>query len=258
MSLLLRDPKTHASSNLSRQLLRRHVRLVPPVNRYHSAIGVRGVVDDGQDPLEIRFDTSSNTYQVTSGRGKGHGSASPAPPTLTYPLLRTILTWQSVYVIWAKPMLAMPRTATRTVPAAKGAHARPSAIAATHSVLYCSGSSVVASKRAGRPSTRYSIEPLSAYTPSGSGSPAMMAAPSAGSNVAERSFLKSNAGYPSSRVISSQLMVCDNPVAVTETAVIPSRRLNPFRSGSATMMPKSSNAMLYAGAAVPGRGSDMR
>src|SRR5688572_25963000 len=159
-----------------------------------------------------------------------------------------MLTWQSVYVIWAKPMLAMPRTATRTVPAVNGFHARPWAIAATHSVLYWSVSTVVMSKCAGRPSTLYLNEPLSTYAPSGSGSPAMMADPCAAANVADKSILRSNAGYPSSRVISSQLTVCDNPLALTETAVIPSRRLNPLYSGSTTMMPKSSTAMLYAGA----------
>ena len=47
-ALFLRHPEHHVGADLPRQLLRRHVRLVPAIRGYHAAIGLGRGIDDGE------------------------------------------------------------------------------------------------------------------------------------------------------------------------------------------------------------------
>src|SRR6476659_4406295 len=62
LPIVLRHPEGDATGNLLRQLVGRHVRLMPAIAWYHSAISLCCVVDDSQDCFKIICHAISNSH----------------------------------------------------------------------------------------------------------------------------------------------------------------------------------------------------
>src|SRR5687767_14209842 len=65
-SVMLRNPENDTALDLGRELISRNVGVVPAIDRYHSAICSRGVIDDSQYRGEISFEALSNRHRQAS------------------------------------------------------------------------------------------------------------------------------------------------------------------------------------------------